>query len=116
MADDDDALDQILVTMQVRSILDDDPAALCDIYLMSGGEERLRAVTDSGAVQNPFQGANPSTGYPGDRLIKTDDRVSIQIHKLKLHRGQVSVAEDVRLIATHIPEPLREDIATQDDD
>lgn len=116
MADDDDVLDQLLVTMQVRSILDDNPQALCDIFLMSGGAERERAVTDKGAVQNAFQGANPSTGYPGDRAIRTEGRVSIQIHKLRLHRGAQPVAGDVRLIATHIPEPLREDIAMQDDD
>lgn len=115
MADDDDALDQILVAMQVRSILDDAPDAACDVYLMSGGEERERQVTSKDAVQNPFQGANASTGYPGDRAIKSDDRVSIQIHKLKLHKDGVHVASDVRLIATNIPEALREDIATQDD-
>jgi hypothetical protein len=116
MADEDDVFDQILVTMQVRSILDDDPKRVCDVYLMSGGAERERAVTEKGAIQNPFQGANPSTGYPGDRSIKTDDRVSIQIHKLKLHRGTQVVGQDVRLVATHVPENLREDIAMQDDD
>ncbi|MDX8541478.1 Z1 domain-containing protein [Mesorhizobium abyssinicae] len=115
MADDDDVFDQILVTMQVRAILEDDPNALCDVYLMSGGKERERAITEKGEVQNPFQGANPSTGYPGDREVKTPDRVSIQIHKLKLHKDKTEVASDVRLVATHIPEPLREDIASQDD-
>ena len=114
MADDEDAFDQILVTMQVRAILDEDPDALCDVYLMSGGAERERLVTSKGAVQNAFQGANPSTGYPGDRAIKTPDRVSIQIHRLKLHRDGHTIAEDVRLVATNIPEDLREDIAKQD--
>lgn len=115
MADDDDALDQILVAMQVRSILDDNPNAACDVYLMSRGEERERRVTGKGAVQNPFQGANANTGYPGDRAIKSDDRVSFQIHKLKLHKDGTPVASDVRLIATNIPDALREDIAQQDD-
>ncbi|WP_261295199.1 Z1 domain-containing protein [Sphingomonas hylomeconis] len=114
--DDSDALDQLLVAMQVRSILDDNPKALCDIFLMSGGAERERAVNDRGSVQNAFQGANAPTNYPGDRAIRTADRVSIQIHKLKLHHGTQIVAQDVRLIATHIPEALREDIAMQDDD
>lgn len=116
MTEEDDALDQLLVTMQVRSILDDDPDALCDVYLMSGGKKRERAVTDKGGVQNPFQGANPATGYPGDRFIKNDNRVSIQLHNLKLHRDGTEIAKGVRLVATYIPEALREDIASQDND
>ncbi len=116
MTDDDDVLNQLLVTMQVRSILDDNPGTPCDIILMSGGAERERAINDKGAVQNAFQGANPSTNYPGDRAILTADRVSIQLHTLKLHHGEKTVAENVRLVATHIPEALREDIAMQDDD
>ncbi|HMO75465.1 MAG TPA: Z1 domain-containing protein [Sphingopyxis sp.] len=116
MADDDDALDHVMVTMQIRSILDDDPHALCDLFLMSQGRQRSRALTDKGAVQNPFQGANPSTGYPGDRAIKTADRVSLQFHRLQLERGDDVVEQDVRLVATHIPEKMREDIAVQDDD
>jgi hypothetical protein len=116
MADEDDVLDQILVTMQVRSILDEQPGALCDVFIMSAGTSRERAVTDKGAVQNPFQGANATTGYPGDRTIKTDGRVSIQVHNLKLHGGDHVVADNVRLVATHIPEALRDDIAMQRDD
>lgn len=116
MADEDDVLNQILVTMQVRSILDQQPDALCDVFLMSGGAPRERAVTDMGAVQNAFQGSNASNGYPGDRAIKNNDRVSIQIHNLKLHRSNQVVATNVRLVATHIPEALRDDIAMQPDD
>lgn len=116
MADEDDILDQLLVTMQIRSILDEDPNALCDVFLMSGGAARERAVTDKGAVENPFQGANASTNYPGDRLIKSDDRVSIQIHNLTLQRAGQIVAQNIRLVATNIPTALREDIAMQPND
>ncbi len=114
--DDDDALDHLNAMMQIREELDRNPNAACDVYLMGGGERRERATRLSGEVENPFQGANPGNGYPGDRKIRSEDRVTLQIHHLDLTQAKAPLASDVRLVAISIPERMRRDLLLQVDD
>ena len=113
--DDDDALDHLNAMMQIREELDRNPDATCDVYLMGGGERRERATRSSGEVENPFQGANPGNGYPGDRRIRSDDRVTLQIHHLDLTKAKAPLASDVRLVAIGVPVKLRRDLLLQVD-
>ena len=113
--DDDDALDHLNAMMQIREELDSNPDADCDVYLMGAVERRDRATRLSGEVENPFQGANPNTGYPGDRRIRSEDRVTVQIHRLDLTQGGAPLARDVRLVAISVPEAMRRDLLLQVD-
>lgn len=114
--DEDDALDHLNAMMQIRDELDRHPYALCDLYLMGGGDRRERATRSTGEVENPFQGANPSTGYPGDRRIRSNERITLQVHHLDLTKADAPLVSDVRLVAISAPEAMRRDLLLQRDD
>jgi hypothetical protein len=74
-------------------------------------------LDENGSIVNLMQGKNEPTGYPGDRAIRDDERVSIQIHKVNLRakkaetkapKGRV-VAEAVPVVAVAIPPEMRGD-------
>jgi hypothetical protein len=107
--DDDDIFDHMLMLLQIRAALDDDPALTCDLYLMSNGTTRKRAVNSNGAIENIFQGANPGTGYPGDREMHAES-FAVQVHHLDLHqKDSRQVAKDIRVVAVWVPEEFRRD-------
>ena len=119
--DDDDVFDHTLMLLQIRAALDEhepgDPPMLCDLYLMSRGERRGRAVLANGTIENIFQGANPGTHYPGDREIHSGDRFTVQVHHVDLHRRDNSeVATDTRVGTVRVPESFRRDGVYQPDD
>lgn len=119
--EEDDVFDHTLMLLQIRAALDGgDPAGPplnCDLYLMSRGDRRGRAVLANGSIENVFQGANPGTGYPGDREIHAGERFTVQVHHVDLHRKDGSeVAADTRVIAVHIPETFRRDGVFQSTD
>lgn len=63
------------------------PPEDCFVYVMSKGQIRERALNRKEEITNLFQGKNPKSGeiiYPGDRNIKVENHVSIQIHNLEL--------------------------------
>lgn len=112
--EEDDVFDHTLMLLQIRAALDAadprDPPLLCDLYLMSMGERRSRAVLASGAIENVFQGANPRTNYPGDREIQAGERFTVQVHHVDLHsKDGTSVASDARVVAVRVPEDFRRD-------
>ncbi len=110
--------------LQLSRALDRDPDERCTIFQMSQGRPRERAVTtkDGKIVSQLFQGANPSTGadqgsiYPGDRQIRTGDRVTLQIHKLNLTDGTNGpvIARDVMVLGVWVPRRLGASWLVQD--
>lgn len=104
----------------------------CLVYLMSANtiddwKIRNRRLDNKGhdEIQELFQGKNPRTGqviYPGDREIKDDGLVSIQIHRLHLKDSNGDdifdedgslVYGDVPTLAIWIPEHIGKDIIRQ---
>jgi hypothetical protein len=88
---------------------------VCSVYRMSPGVRRQRGVHDNGEIRNPFQGEAPvnppsmrGSVYPGDRMIRSNDKVSIQIYELDLTQGEndAVVARNVPLIAVWVPSRL----------
>lgn len=99
--------------LQISKALEDNRDEVCAIYRMSGGRRRERGVDEDGEVLNLYQGEAPvqpreqrGTVYPGDRRIRDDDNVSIQIHTLNLTREGVVVAENVPVLAVWVPARL----------
>jgi len=108
----------------------------CLIYIMSGKNEtpisqtiRNRRLNENGSntIKQLFQGKNPKTGevvYPGDREIRNESLVSIQIHRLHLNdsdgnniideNGNI-LYDDVPTIAIWFPENIGKDIIRQTD-
>lgn len=113
MATGDDLLDLLHVRLQIERGIEDSPEALCDVYQMrpSAGSEAYRGLDKDGAIKNLLQGSNVRTGYPGDRAIRSESRVTVQIHILELrNEDRRPIAWGVPVVAVSVPEPMRADL------
>jgi len=106
--------------LQVGRYLEDNPAAECTIYQMSEGATRERALDAAGEIPQLFQGANYDesvtprlTVYPGDREIRTDGELTVQVHTLKVKEGTNVVNDNVPTIAVWVPRVMRGPWASQ---
>lgn len=114
----------------LKLYLDDNPDEHCLIYLMSARSltdwsVRSRRLDKQERIQELFQGKNPRTGpviYPGDREIKNDGLVCIQIHRLHItdSKGNDIADEDgnvkyhdVPTVAVWIPDHIGKDVIRQ---
>lgn len=116
-----DSQQNTALLLLVSRILEASPDELCTVYQMSGGQSRNRRRRNDGSIPNLFQGAAPSTGdavgsvYRGDRHIHEATRMTIQLHRLNLTDSDGSVvAENVYLVAVHVPENLASAYYVQD--
>ena len=98
--------------LQLSKALEDNPDEACTVYCMSPVRRRERTIDDYGEVSYLFQGQAPVNPperrgevYPGDRAIRDDDAVTVQIHALDLTqvKGGNVIKEDVPVIAVWIP-------------
>lgn len=109
--DDDDVFDHTLMLLQLRAALDDHddskPPLLVDLYKMSSGASRERAVKKNGAIENIFQGANPASAYPGDRELRRSDRFTVQIHTVQPKSPAGAI--EVQIVAVNVPLKYRRD-------
>jgi hypothetical protein len=99
--------------LQVSKYLEDCPDARCTVYQMSQGAVRERSVGPDGEILNLFQGANydesvtpRETVYPGDRDIHADGELTIQIHTVRVKRGDTIIAEQVPAITVWVPRAM----------
>jgi len=117
--------------------LQKNPNENCLVYVMNSKIEngqieqstRGRRLDKKGhdEIQQLFQGKNPKTGeviYPGDREIKDENVLTIQIHRLRLKNTEGNnivdengnpLYEDVPTIAIWFPENIGKDIVRQPD-
>ncbi len=101
--------------LQLKKVLEDDPNETCRVYRMSGGRIRQRGVDDTGDVTNLYQGENPvvprnlrGSIYPGDRAIRDNDNVTVQIHTLQLTQNDTPVADNVVVLTVWVPRRIAE--------
>jgi hypothetical protein len=101
--------------LQLKKALEDDPNETCRVYRMSGGRMRQRGVDDTGDVTNLYQGENPvvpkslrGSIYPGDRAIRDNENVTVQIHNLQLTQNDAPVAENVVVLTVWVPRRIAE--------
>lgn len=107
--------------LQLSKALEDDPDEVCAVYRMSPAGRRRRGIDENGEVTNLFQGEAPvqprerrGEVYPGDRAIRQDQAVSIQIHTLNLTRDDAVILEDVPVVAVWVPARLARGWVNQD--
>jgi len=104
--------------LQIDAYLSEHPGATCTIYYMGGGTARVRSLTDDGEVENVFQGAYPTDKtqeqiYPGDRAIKAEQGVTIQIRNLDIRNRPEF--KNIPAIAVWIPKEMSGyDVLVQD--
>lgn len=95
------------------------PEEDCVVYRISPNEKRVRTLNGNGQISYLFQGAHPAKSsrrgeiYPGDALIRNDDKVSVQIHFLELQQDQNIIISDVPIVAVWIPNRLACSIVVQ---
>ena len=99
--------------LQFSRALDNNPNELCTVYKMSPGARRRRSINENGEVSNLFQGEAPvhprehrGEVYPGDRAIRDQNNVTIQIHTLDLMQENTVIIEVVPVIASWVPARL----------
>ena len=107
--------------LQLSRALENNPDDLCTVYRMSRGEKRQRGVNENGEITNLFQGEAPVNPpqrrgevYPGDRAIRDQGTVTIQIHMLDLTQEDNVVMETVPVIAVWMPARLARAWVSQD--
>ena len=104
--------------LQISAHLEAHPNARCAVYFMSGGSERERTLGEDDEIPNLFQGPSPGKDriYPGDREIRAEGRLSIQVHRLRLpEHGSTTVrAQDVPAVAVWVPADMAEDWVVQE--
>ena len=107
--------------LQLSKALEDNSDEICTVYRISPVTGRRRGIDDNGEVTNLFQGEAPvqprerrGEVYPGDRAIRDDDNVTIQIHTLALMRDDREVAQNVPVLAVWVPERLAHAWISQD--
>ncbi len=107
-----DSQSNTALLLHLVKALEIDPAETCIIYKISPNEKRQRTLDPKGKISYLFQGAYPvervNRGeiYPGDTLIKDNNRVTVQIHNLELKRDDGDVISNVPVVAVWIPKRL----------
>ena len=136
-----DVIEQLLVRMRITGTVDSQrntgmllqlsraiektPNEYCTVYRMSPRRGRKRGIDKNGEVTNLFQGEAPveprerrGEVYPGDRKIRDDDIITVQIHTLDLIKRENDVdeivMENVPVIAVWIPARLAQSWISQD--
>ena len=127
-----DAIKQLLVRMRINDIadsqrnssmllqlgraLDSNLNEVCTVYRMSPRTGRRRSVDENGKVKNLFQGKDriKPEKYPGDREIRDQDNVTIQIHMIALKQGNEEIMKNVPVIAVWVPKRLARPLIIQD--
>lgn len=100
--------------LQLGRALEDNPDETCTIYRMSPGASRKRGVDENGVIPTLYQGEAPTfprdqrgTVYPGDRNIRGQDQVTIQVHNLTLTQEDGGVEKEVKrgvsVLAVFVP-------------
>lgn len=107
--------------LQLSDAVLEDPEEKCDVYIMSPREPRVRSLDSSEEItlgtsrkiSELFQGAHPVSPerergriYPGDREIKSKEKVTVQIHELDIKREKEYIARRVPVVAVWIPKRL----------
>lgn len=100
----------------IRDLLDENPEAECLVINMSSGKTRNRSEDQRRPPNiNIHEGRRASgKGYPGDRALRDNTRVAVQLHRVRIETTEGKSVDDVPAIAVFVPNELRnEDVVIQ---
>jgi hypothetical protein len=95
--------------------LRNDIATECTVFLMAEGEARRRDQ-EGGKIKQLFQGRQydvQGVTYNGDRAVKDDNVLSIQLHYVDIGSADALVAQNVPLVAVWVPAAMAQDVVRQ---
>jgi len=104
-----DSLRYTGLLLQVSRYLEINPDAMCTVYRIRPGIATTRGLGEDMEISQLFQGGYPvdtKDVYPGDRAIRTNGELTVQLHTLQLYVGNdrgTIVATDVPTIAVWVP-------------
>jgi hypothetical protein len=102
------------VLVQIMAFLEDNSGASCRVFRMRPDATTRRGTDDRGIqISELFQGGWPVEGpriYPGDRAVRADGQLSLQIHTLDVFRGAADngdlISENVPALALWVPNQM----------
>lgn len=99
--------------VQLEHVLEQNPSEECNVYSMRSSDRTVRGLRAHDTISQLFQGESPATKttprgevYPGDRSIRGDDRVSVQLHSIDIEQEGSLIAADVPVVAVWVPARL----------
>lgn len=108
----EDASDYLSLMVGLSAAVDRNQDLGCVVFQMSQGTIRRRSLeADTTKIKNLFQGRSrdmkKKESYPGDRAIRVDDVVTIQIHRVTaVDDSGNEVRSNIPVLAIWIPESL----------
>ncbi len=97
--------------LQLQQALEANPDLTAVCYVMrptlkkEGGSRRQ--ITSGGRIENVFQGR--SRNYPGDRYLEGENEIVVQLHSIKMMTDEVVRAQNVPVLALHVPPQIARD-------
>jgi hypothetical protein len=112
--DDSQTMAALLRLIQLH--LNDHPDDECTLVLMSGGQ-LIRRGYENDKIKELFQGVQydaEGETYPGDRAIRGEDNLTVQLRNLTLgERSQPPIAENIPHFAVWVPSRISRDLIQQ---
>ena len=98
-----DSWSYLQIRLQIQRYLESHPNALCTVYRMRPqATDFERTLTKDGNIET-YQGANPGTGYRGDRAIFDRGQLTIQIYEYARVYSRVEERRG-NVLATNVPQ------------
>jgi len=104
-----------LLLRQIQIHLTQHPDDTCTVFFMAGGN-RIRRDCENNEIKQLFQGRQVAAGvptYPGDRQVRADEGISIQLRYLDLGPRDNLIAQNVPHVAVWMPASIARDIVRQ---
>jgi len=112
-----DSWKYLQIRLQIQRYLEAHPNAVCSIYRMKPEFTDFKRTLGSDGKIEPYQGANASTGYPGDSKIYDQGILTIQIYQfsqVKQRDTEAIIATNVHEIAVVLPSEIAVGMVVQD--
>ncbi len=119
-----DLIDDLLLSLQLQDpsnslllnhfisllgiLIENNDSKMIYVVNMSKGLPRARSINENGKVKNLMQGANLKTNYKGDRLVQSDETITVQLHNINVKDKNIYF----RTLSIHFPEGYSQDIIT----
>lgn len=97
-----------------EELIQRDPRRACLIILMDGNRPRSDRIrvrgAQRGAIKQLFQGRDKLGfgTYPGDREMRDTERLTIQVHRLRVDDSEQGTVDNVVALAAHTPSDFRD--------
>ena len=75
---------------------------------ISKEEKRQRSLDENDKIKNLMQGSDSKTNYPGDRNIKSDKGITVQLHNIEI----INNGNNLRTLTIHFPSNFSHNIIT----